>query len=166
MRNRNLKIHLVFVIRKAEDNWETTSRASSRPQTSQGRTNGRQDQEVKALLKAFQEKIYSRGARGMLGLQRLFKIIDDDDSKELSRGEFFKCIKDFRLDFSQTEANKLFEHFDEDRSGAINYDEFLGVIRGEMSEKRINLIKQAFKKFDRTGDGVVTIDDLRGKKIS
>lgn len=143
--------------RNDDDNVST----SSRPQTSQ-KGGSRQEQEIKALLKAFQEKIYSRGARGLLGLQRLFKIIDDDGSFELSRQEFFKCIKDFRLDFSQPESNKLFDYFDEDKSGSINYDEFLHTIRGEMNDKRINLIKQAFKKLDRTGDGVVTIDDIRG----
>jgi len=29
-------------------------------------------------LNKFREKIKSRGARGILGLQRLFKIMDDD----------------------------------------------------------------------------------------
>jgi Ca2+-binding EF-hand superfamily protein len=133
----------------------------SRPQTSQG-ANGKKDSEIKALVKAFQEKIYSRGARGLMGLQRLFKIIDDDGSFELSRQEFSKCIKDFRLDFSVPECNKLFDYFDEDKSGNVNYDEFLHTIRGEMNDKRINLIKLAFKKLDKSGDGVVTIDDIRG----
>jgi len=144
----------------------------SRPQTAQGgnqrgsqsdnQGGSRKEQDVQVLLKAFQDKILSRGARGLIGLQRLFKIIDDDDSKDLSRGEFSKACKDFRLDFTPQETTKLFDYFDEDHSGSIDYDEFLRIIRGEMSDKRINLIKQAFKKFDRTGDGVVTIDDLRG----
>jgi Ca2+-binding EF-hand superfamily protein len=137
-----------------------TSQGGSRQETSQSDT--KKEKEVKALLKAFQEKILTRGARGLIGLQRLFKIIDDDNSKDLNRTEFSKAVKDFRLDFSTPEANKLFDYFDEDHSGSIDYDEFLRTIRGEMSDKRINLIKQAFKKFDRTGDGVVTIDDLRG----
>jgi len=29
-----------------------------------------------------------RGARGIIGLQRIFKIMDDDDSRTLSFGEF------------------------------------------------------------------------------
>lgn len=137
----------------------TGNTAGGRAQTSQG---SRKDQEVKELVKQFQAKIAARGARGFLGLQRLFKIIDDDNSKSLSRPEFLKCLKDFRLEFSTGEANKLFDFFDETHDGNIDYDEFLHIIRGEMNERRINIIKQAFKKLDKTGDGVITIDDIRG----
>jgi len=139
-----------------------TSQTGSRQESASQQGDSKKDKEIKALLGSFQEKILSRGARGLIGLQRLFKIIDDDNSKDLNRTEFNKAIKDFRLDFNSSETNKLFDYFDEDHSGSIDYDEFLHTIRGEMSDKRINLIKQAFKKFDRTGDGVVTIDDIRG----
>ena len=117
-------------------------------------------------MKQFKDKIAARGARGFLGLQRLFKIIDDDNSKSLSRAEFLKCLKDFRLDFSTTESNRLFDGFDETHDGNIDYDEFLHIIRGEMNDKRINVLKQAFKKLDKTGDGVITIDDIRGTALT
>ena len=46
----------------------------------------RQNREVdaNALIRLFRDKIKARGARGIVGLQRLFKIMDDDNSKTLS----------------------------------------------------------------------------------
>lgn len=42
----------------------------------------------------------SRGARGLIGLQRIFKILDDDGSGRLEIQEFWKGLCDFRLKFS------------------------------------------------------------------
>lgn len=38
----------------------------------------------KELLEKFKDKLKQRGAKGVLGLQRVFKTMDDDDSKSLS----------------------------------------------------------------------------------
>lgn len=40
------------------------------------------------LVKLFRDKIKSRGARGIIGLQKLFAIMDDDGSKSISLYEF------------------------------------------------------------------------------
>jgi Ca2+-binding EF-hand superfamily protein len=66
-----------------------------------------------------------RGARGILGLQRVFKIMDDDRSGYLDRNEFSKALKDYRVQVNQDEANKLFGLFDINGDGNISYDEFL-----------------------------------------
>lgn len=136
-----------------------TGASGNRPATSQGI---RKDNDPAVLFKQFQEKVFARGARGILGLQKLFKIIDDDDSKSLSLNEFSKVLKDFRLDFTDSEAKALFGYFDETRDGTIDYDEFLHAIKGELNERRLKVIKQAFQKLDKTGDGVITLDDVRG----
>jgi Ca2+-binding EF-hand superfamily protein len=39
----------------------------------------------------------SRGARGILGLRRIFKIMDDDNSGYLDWNEFTKALKDYRV---------------------------------------------------------------------
>ena len=63
------------------------------------------------LLEKMRKKIISRGASGMFGIQRLFKIIDDDGSMLLSQPEFRKACKDFRVDFDENEIISLFEVF-------------------------------------------------------
>ena len=40
--------------------------------------------DAKHLVKIFRDKIKARGARGIVGLQRIFKIMDDDGSRSLS----------------------------------------------------------------------------------
>jgi len=39
-------------------------------------------------MQSVREKIIARGARGINGIKRIFKIMDDDDSKALDRQEF------------------------------------------------------------------------------
>jgi Ca2+-binding EF-hand superfamily protein len=117
---------------------------------------------VQLLLDAFRKKVQSRGVRGIFGLGRLFKIMDDDNSKSLSRGEFEKACRDFKTEFSSEDVGTLFAAFDINRDGVIHYDEFLRIIRGEMNDYRRSLAERAFKKLDRNGNGVIEIDDMIG----
>ncbi|RYH20233.1 hypothetical protein EON65_24130 [archaeon] len=52
-----------------------------------------------------------RGARGVMGLGRLFRIVDDDDSKSLSFGEFKKAMLEFGMALNDTELVVLFKRF-------------------------------------------------------
>jgi len=56
------------------------------------------------LVKAFRDKLASRGARGLVGMQRIFKIMDDNDSGTLDIQEFWKAICDFRVPVSPEEC--------------------------------------------------------------
>lgn len=53
------------------------------------------------LLQNLRTELAKRGARGMVGLQRKFRIIDDDSDGFLSMGEFSKAIKECGLSYSQ-----------------------------------------------------------------
>lgn len=53
---------------------------------------------VNQLIDIFRKKILQRGCKGIIGLQRVFKIMDDDGSKSLSRQEFEKACRDFKMD--------------------------------------------------------------------
>ena len=115
----------------------------------------------KQLLEVFAEKLASRGARGIIGLQRQFKIFDDDGSHDLDESEFKKAIRDFRIPIQEKDINRLFNVFDRDRSGRINYDEFLRGIRGEMNTFRRSLAEKAFRLIDKDKSGVLNIDDIK-----
>ena len=118
------------------------------------------DEVAKSLLIKLQEKLKSRGASGFVGLQRSFKIMDDDGSKSLNKSEFKKAIDDLQLGFSDGQCALMFSFFDSDSSGHIEYDEFLKTIRGEINEKRKTLILMAFDVIDKTGDGIVDPTDV------
>lgn len=98
----------------------------------------------------------------MIGLQRIFKIMDDDGSLSLSLPEFIKAVKDFRMGISEDGVPILFDAFDVNRDGTINYDEFLQAIRGELNDFRRGLVEKAFRKLDKDGSGILEIEDIKG----
>jgi Ca2+-binding EF-hand superfamily protein len=49
------------------------------------------------LVEAVRNKIISRGARGINGIMRVFKIMDDNNTKTLDFNEFRKALNDFRI---------------------------------------------------------------------
>ena len=71
----------------------------------------------------------TRGARGILGLGKLFRIMDDDRSGTLNLEEFTKAMKEYKLGLEEADIQQLFKSFDHDRSGVISHDEFLRSIR-------------------------------------
>lgn len=90
-----------------------------------------------------------RGAKGLIGLKRQFKIMDSDGSGNLDFGEFRKALDDYRVGCSGPEADQIFAIFDRNRDGVINFEEFMLVILGELTPYRENIIKQAFSALDR-----------------
>ena len=60
------------------------------------------------LMQLFRDKIKSRGARGIIGLQKTFKIMDDDNSKTINEYEFSKACKDFRVGISEENVPLVF----------------------------------------------------------
>jgi Ca2+-binding EF-hand superfamily protein len=117
---------------------------------------------VQKIVDVFRKKVQARGTKGIFSLGRLFRIMDDNDSKTLSRAEFEKACRDFKAELSSEDILTLFGAFDLNRDGYINYDEFLRVIRGDLNDFRRALVNKAFSKFDKNGDGVVELEDLVG----
>jgi Ca2+-binding EF-hand superfamily protein len=118
--------------------------------------------EVLQALNRFQQKLSARGARGIIGLSRQFKIMDDSGNKQLEYNEWTKAIRDYRIDITEQQTADLFNYFDRDGSGAIDYDEFLRAVRGEMNEFRRGFVLNAFKVLDKTGDGIIQVEDIKG----
>ena len=114
------------------------------------------------MMEIFRDRIKARGARGMIGLQRMFKIMDDDGSKSLSLYEFTKACRDYRIGISDEYMPTVFAAFDRNHDGTLNFDEFIYAVRGEMNEQRTALVEQAFHKLDSDNSGMIDIDDIKG----
>lgn len=107
-------------------------------------------------------KCLARGAGGIKGLGRTFRIMDDDENRSLDFKEFRKGIHDYGIDMEDNQIKELFDLLDADSSGVLDFDEFLKALRPPMSKSRKALITQAFLKLDKTGDGIITVEDLKG----
>ena len=132
--------------------------AGGSPAKSSGGRGGSPDDLV-VKLKA---KLASRGARGMIGLGKSFKIMDDNNSRSLDSYEFGKALKDYMLGFSEGEMATLFSYFDVDGSGEIDYDEFIRQLRGPMKPFRKKIVMQAYNNIDSDKNGYLDINDIKG----
>lgn len=63
-----------------------------------------------------------RGAKGVFGLRRLFRIMDDDNSNSLSFSEFKKAMLEMAMNLSESELRKLFKRFGIDHDDISPYD--------------------------------------------
>lgn len=68
--------------------------SSGSPQKSGGGSN------PEDLVERLKTKLASRGARGIIGLGKQFRIMDDNNSRSLDIYEFTKAMKDYMLGFS------------------------------------------------------------------
>ena len=114
------------------------------------------------ILAKLKVELVNRGARGMSGIARKFRIIDDDNSKSIDSDEFAKAMKECNLTLTNGELLQLFKYFDQDGNGSIGYEEFLEGVRGEPNERRVDLIMLAFGVLDKDGSGIIEPSDLVG----
>jgi len=106
-------------------------------------------------------KIAKRGARGISGISKKFKIADDNNNKTLDAEEFKKAMHDFRIGMNDKQVQIMFNIFDRDGSGEISYDEFLRTIRGGMNPYRKTIALKAYKIMDSDKSGMLDINDIR-----
>ncbi|KAG1710213.1 hypothetical protein DVH05_017217 [Phytophthora capsici] len=114
-------------------------------------------------LGILRDSLYEHGAKGIRGLGRKFRIIDDDGNRSLSLEEFSKAIREHALELTEKEVEELFNFIDTNNSGGVDFDEFLLAVRGELNERRTQLVLMAFKILDADGSGVVDLNDIKAK---
>ena len=81
------------------------------------------------LIGKVRNTLANRGATGVLGMGRLFRIMDDDDSKSLCMSEFKKAMRESSLLLQDSEMTYLFKLFDTDANGSISFNEFMYILR-------------------------------------
>jgi len=97
---------------------------------------------------------------GVHDLKGLFRAMDDNDDRMLTKDELRYGLQDYNIRINVAEVDEIFDHFDRDRSGAVSYEEFLCAVCGAMSETRRNVVQRAFDSFEKTPFGNVTLEEL------
>ncbi|KAH8077630.1 serine/threonine kinase [Aureococcus anophagefferens] len=100
----------------------------------QGRGRRRRARGHRGALYDLRTQLAAHGARGIVGLARKFRIVDDDGSKSINSLEFHKALKELGMaSLTDSEQRLLFDHFDRDGSRSIDYEEFLRAVRPPMN---------------------------------
>lgn len=113
------------------------------------------------LVERMRKALQKRGAKGIIGLSRQFKIADDNGSGTLDFDEFRKAINDFAVEIDPQDVQGLFKTMDIDGSGEIDFNEFLRLIVGEMNQFRRNLVERAYRTLDVNMDGQITLMEFQ-----
>ncbi|XP_054724377.1 calcyphosin-like protein [Uloborus diversus] len=114
------------------------------------------------VLEKLRELCRSRGANGIIGLSRAFRLMDDNRDRKLDTEEMKLGLQEYGADLSSEEVQELFQELDKDSSGTVSFEEFLKAVRPPLSQDRLDIIEKAFAKMDKSGDGSVTLEDLKG----
>jgi len=103
----------------------------------------------------------SLGPERIARFREQFDQYDTDNSGQLSKKEFAKCLKALGQNPTRAEIDKLMHEIDEDESGEVDFDEFCFLIHryhANMDEEEE--LREAFRVFDKDNDGFVDRHDL------
>lgn len=106
------------------------------------------DEHVEAILEDMRRALKQRGAVGLAGLARNFRINDTTKNGKLDRDELGKCLRLCKLTLEDDAFDLLFKHVDESGDGQVDYDEFLLALRGPLPSVRKRLIVDVFHAID------------------
>ncbi|XVF76050.1 hypothetical protein PTKIN_Ptkin13bG0235500 [Pterospermum kingtungense] len=100
-------------------------------------------------------------AEEIAGLKEMFKMIDTDNSGQITYEELKDGLKRFGANLSESEFHALMLAADINNSGTIDYEEFItATLHLNKVEREDNLLA-AFSYFDRDGSGYITQDELQ-----
>ncbi|KAF5750605.1 putative calcium-dependent protein kinase [Tripterygium wilfordii] len=95
------------------------------------------------------------------GLKEMFKMIDTDNSGQITFEELKVGLKRFGANLTELEIYNLMQAADVDNSGTIDYDEFIAATLHLNKIEREDNLYAAFSYFDKDGSGYITLDELQ-----
>ncbi|KAF7804210.1 calcium-dependent protein kinase 26-like [Senna tora] len=95
------------------------------------------------------------------GLKEMFKMIDTDNSGQITYEELKDGLKRFGANIEESEIHHLMLAADVDNSGSIDYAEFIAATLHVNKVEREDNLVAAFAYFDKDGSGYITKDELQ-----
>ncbi|GKV39722.1 hypothetical protein SLEP1_g47448 [Rubroshorea leprosula] len=95
------------------------------------------------------------------GLKELFKMIDTDNSGQITFEELKAGLKRVGANLKESEIYDLMHAADIDNSGTIDYGEFIAATLHLNKIDREDRLFAAFNYFDKDGSGYITPDELQ-----
>ncbi|KAK1397227.1 Calcium-dependent protein kinase 20 [Heracleum sosnowskyi] len=94
------------------------------------------------------------------GLKEMFKMIDTDNSGNITLEELQKGLEKVGANLMESEINDLLQSADLDNSGTIDYTEFVAAMLNLNKAQKEDHLVAAFSYFDKDGSGFITADEL------
>ncbi|KAK6228462.1 hypothetical protein SCA6_000802 [Theobroma cacao] len=95
------------------------------------------------------------------GLKEMFKMIDTDNSGQITFEELKAGLKRVGANLKESEIYDLMKAADVDNSGTIDYGEFVAATLHLNKIEREDHLFAAFSYFDKDGSGYITPDELQ-----
>ncbi len=116
-------------------------------------------------LEDIKKKILGRGLRGLLGILKSLRLLDQDKLQNLPVNAFVKALNDYRLGIDEMVIKQILEDEKLILNGRVEYETFLSLVIGKMSQFRKKLVEGTYGRISTDKKGYVTVDDIKGKKI-
>ncbi|KAK8971205.1 Calcium-dependent protein kinase 1 [Platanthera guangdongensis] len=97
----------------------------------------------------------------LAGLKEMFKMIDTDNSGQITFEELKSGLERVGADLKESEILALMKAVDIDNSGTIGYGEFIAATMHLSKVVREDNLFAAFQYFDKDGSGYITLDELQ-----
>ncbi|KAI4348845.1 hypothetical protein L6164_009515 [Bauhinia variegata] len=95
------------------------------------------------------------------GLKEMFKMIDVDNSGQITLEELKDGLERIGADLKDSEINSLMKAADVDNSGSIDYGEFIAAMLHLNKIQKEDHLFAAFNYFDKDGSGYITRDEIQ-----
>uniref|UniRef100_A0A2P2JIL3 non-specific serine/threonine protein kinase n=2 Tax=Rhizophora mucronata TaxID=61149 RepID=A0A2P2JIL3_RHIMU len=95
------------------------------------------------------------------GLRQMFKMIDTDNSGQITFEELKAGLEKVGANLKESEIYDLMQAADVDNSGTIDYGEFIAATLALNKIEREDHLFAAFSYFDKDGSGYITLDELQ-----
>ncbi|KAL0374760.1 UNVERIFIED_CONTAM: Calcium-dependent protein kinase [Sesamum radiatum] len=95
------------------------------------------------------------------GLKEMFKMIDVDNSGQITMEELKKGLERVGANLRDSEIVSLMQAADFDNSGTIDYREFVAAMLHLNKVQKEDHLYAAFSYFDKDGSGYITKDELQ-----
>jgi Ca2+-binding EF-hand superfamily protein len=94
--------------------------------------------------------------------EEIMKLIDQDDSGEISIEEFLRATMDYENLTTEKNLKLAFDYFDKDHSGTLSPDEIREVLGlSEDNEKSRKIVNDIIEEVDENGDGLISFDEFK-----
>ncbi|CAJ2673573.1 unnamed protein product [Trifolium pratense] len=97
----------------------------------------------------------------LAGLKEMFKMIDTDNSGQITFEELKAGLKKVGANLKESEIYDLMQAADVDNSGTIDYGEFIAATLHINKIEREDHLFAAFSYFDKDGSGYITQEELQ-----